>query len=259
MANYRDLRTPNWQRVVIWVIAIAMAGGSLLGFFFMAIAAKNPNLSSTGITTKKEQQAQAKLDAKSAERQKKIDAQNKELTKKYFAEFSQHKARVAAFEPSGIGDVKTEDLKIGDGAEITASNTDYSMYYIGWKPNGEIFDSSINGDQLKSPIPGSGSYITGWNEGVIGMKIGGVRLITIPADKAYGSTGSGCDKDKKNCTVAPDTPLKFIVMAIPTPANIPYPKGTMAICEKAAVSQAAQYGVTPTALCEAYGYNNEEK
>jgi FKBP-type peptidyl-prolyl cis-trans isomerase len=257
--NIYNSKTPNWQRIVIWVIAIAMAGGTLVGFFFMAIATQNPNLDPAGIAAQKEEEAQTELSKYTEEHQKKVDAQNEELTKKYFAEFSVYKSQVAAFEPTGIGDLKTEDLKVGDGAEITTDNTDYSMYYIGWKPSGDIFDSSIDGEKLKSPLPGSGSYITGWNEGVIGMKIGGVRLITMPSDKGYGSTGSGCDESGGNCTIPPDTPLRFIVMAVPTPDDIPYPKGTLAACEKAAVSQATQYGITPAQFCQMSGFGNEEK
>ncbi|MCL2173734.1 FKBP-type peptidyl-prolyl cis-trans isomerase [Candidatus Saccharibacteria bacterium] len=257
--SYYEARTPRWQRITIWIIAIAMAGGTLLGFVFMALAARNPELASSGITAKKTEEAQAELEKKETERQKKIDAQNAELTKKYLAELNSYQSQVQAFEPTGLGDVKTEDLKIGDGAEITDDNTNYSMYYIGWKPTGEIFDSSIDGETLKSPLPGSGSYITGWNEGVIGMKIGGVRLITIPADKAYGADGSGCDEDGENCVIPPDTPLKFIVMAIATPDDIPYPKGTLAVCEKAFASYATQYGIPAVELCQLYGYDNEEK
>jgi FKBP-type peptidyl-prolyl cis-trans isomerase len=250
--SYYESKTSNWQRIAIWVIAIAMAGGTLVGFVFMAIAAENPNLDTTGITAQKQEQAQAELTKKEEERQKKVDAQNEELTKKYFAEFNGYKSQVQAFEPTGIGDVETKDLKVGDGAEITTENTDYSMYYIGWKPTGEIFDSSLDGEKLKSPLSGAGSYIIGWNEGVIGMKIGGVRLIIIPPDKAYTS-----DENKEHELYG--LPLKFIVMAIPTPDNVPYPKGTMAACEKAAVSQATQYGITAAQLCQMYGYDNEEK
>jgi FKBP-type peptidyl-prolyl cis-trans isomerase len=254
MASYHNSKTPNWQRVVIWIIAIAMAGGTLVGFFVMAFGQDTAK-----ITAEKEQQAQTKLQEKIAEHQKKVDTQNEELTKEYFAEFNGYKSRIQAFEPTGIGDLKTEDLKTGDGAEITTENKDYSMYYIGWKPTGDIFDSSIDGEKLKSPLAGSGSYITGWNEGVIGMKVGGARLITIPADKAYGATGSGCDENKQNCTIPPDTPLKFIVMAVPTPEQIPYPKGTLALCKQALTSQATQYGMTAAQLCQMYGYGEEEK
>jgi FKBP-type peptidyl-prolyl cis-trans isomerase len=257
--NIYNSKTPNWQRIVIWVIAIAMAGGTLLGFFFMAFAAKNPNVDPAQIATKKEEQAATELNKFIEEHQKKVDVQNEELTKKYFAEFNGYKSQVQTFEPTGIGDVKTEDLKVGAGAEITAENKDYSMYYIGWKPTGDIFDSSIDGEKLKSSLSGSGNYITGWNEGVIGMKVGGIRLITIPSDKAYGAEGSGCDDNKQNCSIPPDTPLKFIVMAIPAPDDIPYPKGTLAACEKAYASQAANYGVTAAQLCQMYGYDNEGK
>jgi FKBP-type peptidyl-prolyl cis-trans isomerase len=253
--SYYEAKTPRWQRIVIWVIAIAMAGGTLVGFIFMAIAAENPSLDTSGIAQKKEEQAAQELNDKIAEHQKKVDTQNAELSKKYFAELNGYKSRVAAFEPTGIGDVTTEDLKAGDGAEITKDNgADYNMYYIGWKPSGEIFDSSFNdgSEVLKSPLSGLGSYITGWNEGVLGMKIGGVRLITIPPDKAYTS-----DQNKEHELYG--LPLKFIVMAVPTPDAIPYPKGTMAACEKAAASQAAQYGVTPAQLCQLSGYDNEEK
>ncbi|MCL2280721.1 FKBP-type peptidyl-prolyl cis-trans isomerase [Candidatus Saccharibacteria bacterium] len=250
--NYHSGETPRWQRIAIWIITIAMAGGTLLGFFFMAFATRNPDLSTAGIAAKKEEQAQTELNKKIAERQKKIDAQNEELSKKYFTEFNDYKSHVQAFEPTGIGDVKTEDLKIGDGVEITTGSTDYGMYYIGWKPTGDIFDSSIDGEKLKSPLPGSGSYITGWNEGVVGMKVGGVRLITMPADKAY--TAEGQEGHELY-----GLPLKFIVMAVPTPDDIPYPKGTLAVCEKASASQATQYGITSTQLCQLYGYDNEEK
>jgi FKBP-type peptidyl-prolyl cis-trans isomerase len=251
--SYYDSKTPNWQRIVIWVIAIAMAGGTLVGFFFMAIAAQNPELDTTGIAQKKEEEAGKELEAKIAEQQKKVDVQNEELSRQYFAELNEYKSRVAAFEPTGIGDVETEDLKVGDGAQVTAENTDYSMYYIGWKPSGEIFDSSFEdeSEKLKSPLAGSGSYITGWNEGVIGMKIGGARLITIPPDKAYTS-----DDNKEHELYG--LPLKFIVMAVPTPEDIPYPKGTMAVCEKAATSQASQYGMTAAQYCQYLGYDNEE-
>jgi hypothetical protein len=49
------------------------------------------------------------------------------------------------------------------------------------------------------------------------MKIGGVREITLPSDKAYGEQGSGD-------SIPPNTPLKFIVMAIPLPEQIPQPE-----------------------------------
>jgi FKBP-type peptidyl-prolyl cis-trans isomerase FkpA len=59
--------------------------------------------------------------------------------------------------------------------------------------------------------------IQGWKEGMKGMKIGGIREITIPSDKAYGESGQGDD-------IPANTPLKFVVMAIPAPAAIEQPE-----------------------------------
>ena len=54
------------------------------------------------------------------------------------------------------------------------------------------------------------------------MKVGGVRELTIPADKAYGSNGSPNQQDPAK-SIAPDTPLKFIIMLIPKFEEIPQP------------------------------------
>jgi hypothetical protein len=56
--------------------------------------------------------------------------------------------------------------------------------------------------------------IKGWTDGTVGMKVGGVRELTIPSDQAYGATGSGTN-------IPPNTPLKFVIMVIPTPETIP--------------------------------------
>jgi FKBP-type peptidyl-prolyl cis-trans isomerase len=63
--------------------------------------------------------------------------------------------------------------------------------------------------------------IEGWKTGMKGMHIGGVRVITIPSDKAYGASGQTDSNGQQ--TIAPNMPLKFIVMAIPQPAAIPQP------------------------------------
>ena len=262
MARYYESKTPHWQRWTIWIIAIALMVGTVAGAIFMIVATQNPKVDPNQIVQDQQQKLMDDFNAKTKVQQKKVDAQNAELSKTYYPILDGYRSRVAKFDSAGIGDVKTDDLKTGDGAEITADNgADYAMYYIGWQPNGTMFDSSFNDNSqmLKSPLAGSGQYISGWNEGVIGMKIGGIREITIPADKAYGTTGSGCDDKGQNCSIAPDTPLKFVVLAVPAPAAIAYPKGTEAACEKAYASQAAQYGMTAQQLCTMYGYGNEEK
>jgi FKBP-type peptidyl-prolyl cis-trans isomerase len=114
------------------------------------------------------------------------------------------------FDVASVGDkVTTTDLVPGDGADIT-KDTKYQAYYIGWNPKGKTFDSSFSSDKLKAPIDTSqGSMISGWTTGVAGMKVGGVREITIPSDLAYGDKGSGDD-------IPPNTPIKFVVMIIAT-------------------------------------------
>ena len=64
--------------------------------------------------------------------------------------------------------------------------------------------------------------IEGWSEGLKGMKVGGIRELSIPADKAYGAQGSVNQEDSSK-TIGPNTPLKFIVMLIPEFEEIPRP------------------------------------
>lgn len=82
-------------------------------------------------------------------------------------------------------------------------------FYIGWNPKGKVFESSIKGESLSRPLDVTPGYLlSGWYSGVDGMKMGGVREITLPSDLAYGETGKGDD-------IPPNTPIKFIVLAIP--------------------------------------------
>lgn len=87
--------------------------------------------------------------------------------------------------PSGI---KTEDLKIGEGAEAKAGNT-VTVHYTGTLENGTKFDSSRDRGQAFSFPLGTGYVIKGWDEGVIGMKVGGKRKLIIPSSLAYGEVG----------------------------------------------------------------------
>ncbi len=190
------------QRIGIWVIAVVLAIGTI-GSFFVVILANNNQASDQASAQKLYTEYQAKL-----------DAQTKELSDKYYPILSGFASRVGTFNADEVTSVTTVDLKEGDGATID-EKTSYSAYYIGWNPEGKIFDQSVDGTKLKAPIPTT-SLIEGWTKGVIGMKIGGVRELTIPADLAYGDKGSGD-------LIPPHTPIKFIVLAIPTPPTIPVP------------------------------------
>lgn len=88
-------------------------------------------------------------------------------------------------------DLVVEDLIDGTGDEATAGTT-VSAHYVGWAfSSGEEFDSSWNrGAPLDFPV-GAGRVIQGWDQGLLGMKVGGRRKLTIPAHLAYGDRGAG--------------------------------------------------------------------
>jgi FKBP-type peptidyl-prolyl cis-trans isomerase FkpA len=203
------MSTTRSQRLGIWIIAIVLTVGTIGSFFVVILANNNAQTDQS-----KQNQLSAEDQKKIADYQAKVNAQSNELSTQWYPVLSQFTGEVGAFNADDVKSLETKDLKVGDGEEIK-SDTQYSAYYIGWNPEGKIFDQSIDSGKLKAPIAGSG-LIQGWTDGVQGMKIGGVRLLTIPADKAYGDQGSGD-------LIPPHTPIKFVVLAIPTPTPIPTP------------------------------------
>ncbi len=86
--------------------------------------------------------------------------------------------------------LKIEDLKVGSGREVKNGDT-ISIHYLGTLTNGVKFDSSYDrGSPFETQI-GTGQVIKGWDIGVIGMKIGGKRKLTIPAELGYGTQAVG--------------------------------------------------------------------
>jgi len=81
-----------------------------------------------------------------------------------------------------------EDVVKGDGAEAVAGKT-IVVHYVGTLENGTEFDSSRRRGAPFSFVLGSGRVIAGWEQGFAGMRIGGVRKLTIPPDLAYGPNG----------------------------------------------------------------------
>ena len=81
-----------------------------------------------------------------------------------------------------------DDLTPGTGAEAQRGNT-VTVHYVGTLTSGEKFDSSRDRGKGFSFKLGAGQVIKGWDEGVAGMKIGGLRKLTIPSDLAYGDRG----------------------------------------------------------------------
>lgn len=83
------------------------------------------------------------------------------------------------------------DEVIGTGATATAGDN-VTVDYVGMLTNGTVFDASKNrGNAGFTFILGTGQVIKGWDVGVAGMKVGGKRKLTIPADMAYGNQAVG--------------------------------------------------------------------
>ena len=83
-----------------------------------------------------------------------------------------------------------EILKTGEGAEIKNSDK-ATVHYTGILENGQKFDSSLDRGQPFEFTLGAGQVIKGWDLGVLGMKIGEKRELTIAPELAYGSAGFG--------------------------------------------------------------------
>jgi len=189
------------QRIGIWVIAAFMLVGTIGSF--VAIVLANGN-----------QQTDKELaQAEYSKYQKQVADQETELSAKYFDTFNQYANRPAAFDAAGVTELKTNDLVVGNGDTLTEESS-FTAYYLGWNPTGKVFDGSIDGNKLKAPFSVTpGGVIEGWTKGAVGMKVGGIRELTIPSAQAYGETGSGED-------IPANTPIKFIVMVIPTPEQV---------------------------------------
>lgn len=83
-----------------------------------------------------------------------------------------------------------EDITVGDGAEVTRGDL-VDVHYVGVAHStGVEFDSSWGRGPLQFR-PGTGQVIRGWDEGLIGMKVGGRRKLTIPPHLGYGDRGAG--------------------------------------------------------------------
>ncbi len=107
------------------------------------------------------------------------------------------------------------DVSVGSGNAIVAGATAV-VHYTGWlfdaaaaDHQGKKFDSSRDlGTPFRFPV-GTGAVIKGWDEGVVGMKVGGQRRLTIPPDRGYGASGSG-DVIPPNATLLFDVELLAI-------------------------------------------------
>lgn len=82
-----------------------------------------------------------------------------------------------------------EDLQVGEGQGVKSGDT-VKVHYTGTLTDGEKFDSSVDRKEPFTFTVDEGQVIKGWDEGLVGMKAGGKRKLTIPPDLAYGEKGS---------------------------------------------------------------------
>lgn len=183
------MATKKSQRIGIWVIAGAMVLGTIGGFVAMMI---DP-------TGGAEQQQQADLERQMAEWEKQMEEAGRKR-----AESSRPLEGYEAAEFDGaVPELVVETLKEGDGEELAADSTILANYF-GWTRDGKVFDST-NQNGETSPIEFNlGGVISGWTEGLTGVKVGSTVKLTIPAEKAYGEAGSPPN-------IGPNEPLQFIV------------------------------------------------
>jgi peptidylprolyl isomerase len=87
-----------------------------------------------------------------------------------------------------VTELQCQDLVVGDGDEVTSAGDTVQVHYVGVSQStGEEFDTSWGGEPIEFALTG---VISGWTNGLPGMKVGGRRLLTIPADQAYGDDPS---------------------------------------------------------------------
>jgi len=109
-----------------------------------------------------------------------------------------------------ITSLQVADKKSGNGA-AAAAGKDVTVHYTGWlydakapDHHGKKFDSSHDRREPFTFRLGGGQVIRGWDQGVVGMKVGGMRTLIIPSDLAYGRRGAGS-------AIPPDATLVFDV------------------------------------------------
>lgn len=184
------MATPRSQRIGIWIIAIVLTIGTLGSFLVMVLSIKNQAIDNA--------EYQKQYTEYLAE-QKKSAQTNADNSESFSGDYS-----AAAFDAAGVTTLSVETLVQGTGDVISETDS-INVSYFGWTADGVIFDGSKKKDATTdSPTTFALSgVITGWTEGLTGVKVGSVVKLTIPSDKAYGTTGSGI--------IGADSPLQFIV------------------------------------------------
>ena len=230
----KELKTSTKQRVVIALIALIMVGTMVASYAAIVINGSKSSSSSTTTTKLSDERIKYYSDAYNE-----ALAKFKETSSGDYAKFASYLGEIKTFDEAAAneGGVAVKDLMVGEGRELAAGDTDYLAYFVGYCADGKVFDSSL--DSTTEPkaftkaLNVSIGMIEGWNEGVVGMRLGGVRRLTIPGAKAYGEQMEICGGYNK--------PLRFIVMAV---ANEEPLKGAASAVDNAFMKlQYANYGI----------------
>ena len=202
----KSLRTSTKQRIIIGFIAVLLFVSTIMVY---ALIVLNGEKSKKGTA---EQNAELKVLAKELDEKKK-DKENavKALNDKYFETLKSARSNIKSYNVSRAQNdgLKSIDLSVGTGATLEKESK-YLAYYFGWCSDESVFDSSVddnnNPKSLKDPldVTGSGSLITGWSDGLVGAKLGGVRELHIPSTLAYGDTKEICG--------GKNSPLYFVIL-----------------------------------------------
>ncbi len=116
-----------------------------------------------------------------------------------------------------ITQLQGQDLKVGTGSAVMAGDV-ITVHYVGMFLDGKKFDSSYDRNQPFTVQVGANQVIPGFEQGVVGMKVGGKRRLIIPSSLAYGEKGQG--------PIGPNTPIAFDIelIAIKPKEEMPAPE-----------------------------------
>lgn len=184
------MATTKAQQIGIWIIAVVLTVGTI-GSFIVLILANDNNAK---VTTTAQQAATDSATKAKASAQ--ANADNSLPLVGYSAQ---------AFDASAVTALQKEILVDGTGDEVKATDS-INASYFGWTSDGKIFDSSLKKDaSADAPVTFPlARVIQGWTKGLTGQRVGSTVKLTIPADQAYGTTGSGI--------IPANAPLQFIVV-----------------------------------------------
>lgn len=201
----KELKTSPKQRFFIILIAVIMLGSMIAGYAGIVISGSAGNK-----TDETPEVDEAKVAEYEEAYNNKLAEFKKETAKDYekFIKYKQDAVKGYNENSANEGGVVKKDLKEGSGDKITEDN--YLAYYVGWCADETVFDSSFDDNDEPTSfakiLDPSLGMIEGWTKGVEGMRLGGIREITVPGELAYGDQMEICGGLNK--------PLKFLIMAV---------------------------------------------